>query len=60
KPLSELNHLTVPVVIVDMMSPLINIKYKAFKAGKAGKFRNYLMKQGRATTRRNIEKVNRG
>jgi len=52
--------LTVPVVIVDMMSPLINIKYKAFKAGKAGKFRNYLMKQGRATTRRNIEKVNRG
>jgi len=30
------------------------------KAGKAEKFRNYLMKQGRATIKRNIEKVNRG
>jgi hypothetical protein len=50
----------VPVVIVDMMSPLIILSKKAFKAGKAGKFRNYLMKQGRETTRRNIETVNRG
>jgi hypothetical protein len=32
---------------------------KPFRAGKLRKFRNYLMKQGRATTRRNIEKVNR-
>jgi len=33
---------------------------KALKAGKAEKVRNYLMKLGRATTRRNIETVNRG
>ncbi len=30
------------------------------KASKAGKYRNYLMKQGRGTIKRNIEKVNRG
>jgi hypothetical protein len=46
----------VPVVTVDIIK---SYKYKVIKpckAGKARKFRNYLMKLVRATTRRNIEK----
>ena len=52
-------HLTVPVVIVDIMSPVI-ISNKAIKAGKAGKYGSYKMKNRTRNYRRDIEMVSRG